>query len=128
QLFTQTRSASGVCGAVARRTASADDSHVCRRSLRQRIYLRRRRGQRSATPPSLCAPRGCQRLHGVLGTNPALSYCSAFSIAPVISADSGVTLGSNRAITFPLRSSRNFVKFHWISPAVSGFASLLVRN
>lgn len=55
-------------------------------------------------------------------------YCRAFSIAPVTTADSGSIAGSKRAITLPLRSTRNFVKFHWISPPVAGLLFLSVRN
>jgi hypothetical protein len=39
-----------------------------------------------------------------------VAYLRAFSMAPVTSADSGVIAGSKRAITLPLRSTRNFVK------------------
>ena len=44
------------------------------------------------------------------------SYCNCFSIAAVISFESGVTAGSNRCTTFPFLSTRNFVKFHLMSP------------
>src|SRR5436190_11964838 len=55
-------------------------------------------------------------------------YFSAryFSIACDTSSLSGFTLGSKRATTCPLRSTRNLLKFHLISPAKSGFVSLLV--
>jgi len=49
-------------------------------------------------------------------------YRSAFSMAPATSGESGVTLGSKRATTLPLLSTRNLVKFHWTSPPVAGFA------
>jgi len=42
-------------------------------------------------------------------------------------ADSGVTADSNRETTFPLRSTRNLVKFHLISPAFFGSVALPVR-
>jgi len=38
------------------------------------------------------------------------------------------TLDSKRAATLPFLSTRNLVKFHWISPPVEGFACLSVRN
>src|SRR5438445_13224656 len=53
---------------------------------------------------------------------------NAFSIALVNSGESGVTLGSNRAITRPSGPIRNLVKFHLISPPVCGFADVSVRN
>ena len=43
------------------------------------------------------------------------------------SGESGVTLGSKRATGFPLRSKRNLVKFHLISPASLGSVDLSVR-
>src|SRR5437879_231441 len=61
-------------------------------------------------------------------TSPTLRYfASAFSMAATICGESGVTSGSNRATTLPLRSNRNFVKFHLISPPVVGFADESVR-
>src|SRR5947209_4162886 len=59
---------------------------------------------------------------------PPKSYRRAFSIAPTISAESGFTGDSNRAITLPLLSTKNLVKFHLISPPNAGSVSLLVRN
>lgn len=47
------------------------------------------------------------------------------SIAVVTSLESGVTAGSKRSITVPFRSTRNFVKFHWISPAMPAPVSLV---
>src|SRR5580700_11366592 len=45
------------------------------------------------------------------------AYCfSSFSIAEVTSGESGVTAGSKRCTTLPLRSTRNLVKFHLMSP------------
>src|SRR5258708_1319597 len=54
-------------------------------------------------------------------------YFNAFSMAEVTSGESGVTLGSKRAITLPSRPTRNLVKFHLISPPVVGFALESVR-
>src|SRR5271154_6015994 len=59
---------------------------------------------------------------------PPYVYCRAFSMAEVTSGESGFTLGSKRPITVPSRPTRNFVKFHWISPPVFGLAVLSVRN
>ena len=53
------------------------------------------------------------------------SYLSSFSIAEIIPGESGVVAGSNLCTTLPLRSTRNFVKFHWMSPATAGFASFV---
>ena len=55
-------------------------------------------------------------------------FPSVASIAVVTSAESGFTAGSNRATGLPLRSKRNLVKFHLMSPPICGFADLLVRN
>ena len=52
---------------------------------------------------------------------------SAFSIACTSSGDSGATDGSNRPMTRPSPSTRNFVKFHFTSPPVSGWACRSVR-
>src|SRR3982074_3283957 len=49
-----------------------------------------------------------------------IRYCSAASMALITSGASGFTMGSNRAITFPSLPTRNFVKFHLISPPVVG--------
>ena len=43
---------------------------------------------------------------------------SAFSTADTNSGEDGVTFDSKRAITLPFLSTRNFVKFHLISPPV----------
>jgi hypothetical protein len=51
-----------------------------------------------------------------------------FSIACVTASPSGFSLCEKRATTFPLRSIRNLLKFHGMSPAKCGFVSLLVRN
>ena len=56
------------------------------------------------------------------------SSASAFSIAELISFESGSTFESNRAITLPSGPIRNFVKFQPISPPVAGFTTLSVRN
>ena len=54
------------------------------------------------------------------------AYCaSSFSIADVTSGESGLVAGSKRFTTWPLRSTRNFVKFHLMSPARAGFASVV---
>src|SRR3954470_2540208 len=53
---------------------------------------------------------------------------SAFSRAPVSCGESGLVLLAKRAMTLPLRSTRNFAKFHSMSPAKSPSVSLLVRN
>jgi hypothetical protein len=56
------------------------------------------------------------------------AHCfSSFSIAPTTSGASGFTGDSKRATTVPLRSARNFVKFHLMSPIISGLARW-VRN
>src|SRR5271163_4458415 len=52
----------------------------------------------------------------------------AASIAVVTCGESGVTAGSNRSTGLPLRSNRNLVKFHLISPPIWGFTDLSVRN
>src|SRR4051812_9773537 len=52
---------------------------------------------------------------------------SACSIAAVTCAESGVTSGSKRETTLPLRSTRNLVKFHLISPEFLGSVALPVR-
>ena len=52
---------------------------------------------------------------------------SAFSTASVTFGDSGFSPGSNRAITSPLRLTRNLAKFQLMSPANLGSVSLLVR-
>jgi hypothetical protein len=55
-------------------------------------------------------------------------YCAkAASTALTKSVDSGVTADSKRLITLPFLSTRNFVKFHLMSPPVLGFADLSVR-
>src|SRR5271157_1357668 len=51
----------------------------------------------------------------------------AFSMAPITSGDSGTTPGSKRAITSPLRLTRNLAKFQEIGPANRGLVSSLVR-
>jgi len=58
----------------------------------------------------------------------AAGYRSAASMALFSSGDSGATAEPKRAITFPFRSARNFVKFQRISPPVEGLAFLSVRN
>src|SRR5271170_4357873 len=56
-------------------------------------------------------------------------YClRAPSTAAITSGDSGVTLGSKRATGLPLRSKRNLVKFHLISPPSFGSVDLSVRK
>src|SRR6202049_5347123 len=52
----------------------------------------------------------------------------AASTAETRPPESGSTSGSNRWITLPLRSTRNLVKFHWISPPVLGLVLASVRN
>src|SRR3954463_10934240 len=54
-------------------------------------------------------------------------FPSACSMTAVTSAESGVVAGSKRETTLPLRSTRNLVKFHLISPAVFGLGAVLVR-
>src|SRR3954470_15435302 len=53
---------------------------------------------------------------------------SAFSTAPVSCGESGVVLLAKRAMTLPLRSTRNLAKFHSTSPAKSSPALPSVRN
>ena len=55
-------------------------------------------------------------------------WARAVSIACVTFADSGSSSGSNRAITSPLRLTRNLAKFQEIAPANLGLVSGLVRN
>ena len=50
---------------------------------------------------------------------------NCFSIAEITSFESGVTAGSKRCTTLPLRSTRNLVKFHLMSPAIPGSVSLV---
>src|SRR5215467_7445593 len=45
-----------------------------------------------------------------------MHHLSCISIGAVTSFESGVTSGSKRWITLPLRSTRNLVKFHLMSP------------
>jgi hypothetical protein len=52
-------------------------------------------------------------------------YFNCFSIAAITSFESGVTAGSKRCTTLPLRSTRNLVKFHLISPVMPGPVSLV---
>ena len=49
-------------------------------------------------------------------------------MARVTSAESGVTSGSKRWTTLPLRSTKNLVKFHLIPPATAGLDAFEVRN
>lgn len=57
-----------------------------------------------------------------------LAHCAnVFSIAATTCGESGVISGSKRATIFPLRSNRNLVKFHLISPPVFGFSEESVR-
>jgi hypothetical protein len=51
----------------------------------------------------------------------------AVSIALITSGESGVTFGSNRAITSPLRLIRNLAKFQEMSPENFGSVLGLVR-
>jgi len=55
-------------------------------------------------------------------------YRKAFSIAAMTSPDWGSIADSNLAFTWPSLPTRNFVKFHWISPPVAGLDCLSVRN
>ena len=55
-------------------------------------------------------------------TLPTTYRFSSFSMASTTSGESGFTGDSNRATTFPCRSTRNLVKFHLMSPATAGFA------
>src|SRR6202049_4331535 len=55
-------------------------------------------------------------------------FFKAASTAETRPPESGSTSGSNRWITLPLRSTRNLVKFHWISPPVLGLVLASVRN
>src|SRR5260370_7182495 len=50
------------------------------------------------------------------------SEASALSIDAVTSGESGVTAGSKRARICPSGPTRNFLKFHLISPPVFRFA------
>lgn len=59
--------------------------------------------------------------------NGAGYWVSAFSMAATTCGESGVTSGSKRATIFPLRSTRNLVKFHLISPPVFGCNEESVR-
>src|SRR5258708_9685589 len=63
-----------------------------------------------------------------LRITPAFYFPSADSTAAVTSGESGFVAGSNRATGFPLRSNRNFVKFHLMSPANCGSDVGSVRN
>ena len=62
---------------------------------------------------------GCRRASKRNNKFHAGSYFSAryFSIAAVTSRLSGVSFDENRATTLPLRSTRNLLKFHDMSPA-----------
>src|SRR6476659_2651393 len=50
----------------------------------------------------------------------AYFWLNCFSTAEITSVESGVTADSNRCTTLPLRSTRNFVKFHLMSRAIDG--------
>lgn len=50
----------------------------------------------------------------------AYFWLSCFSTAETTSVESGVTADSKRCTTLPLRLTRNFVKFHLMSPAIDG--------
>src|SRR5882757_6075897 len=52
----------------------------------------------------------------------------ADSMAAVTCGESGVTAGSKRSSGLPLRSNRNLVKFHLISPPICGLTDLSVRK
>jgi hypothetical protein len=52
----------------------------------------------------------------------------ADSMAAVTCGESGVTADSNRSTGLPLRSNRNLVKFHLISPPICGLTDLSVRK
>ena len=76
----------------------------------------------SADPDDLVRRQAVNVGQTLPSVNPTI-YRSAFSIASATSGDSGVTLGSKRATTLPSLSTRNLVKFHWISLPVAA-----VRN
>src|SRR5882724_811227 len=62
----------------------------------------------------------------ILDADGCLAYgFSCFSIASVTSFESGVTADSKRCTTLPLRSTRNLVKFHLMSPVMPGPVSLV---
>jgi hypothetical protein len=50
------------------------------------------------------------------------------SMASMTSAASGATIGRNRATTSPLGATRNFSKFHWMSPALPSASGLAVSS
>ena len=72
----------------------------------------------------MIAPHRRNRKHPTQDRRPfrrCLYFFSALVTASTKAGSSGVTAGSNRAITFPSRSTRNLVKFHLISPPVFRF-------
>src|ERR1700679_2569820 len=83
------------------------------------------------SPPKKRPPRASKSPEGRHQSAKLLSekdsiYCfTSFSISAITCGESGVTSGSNRATTFPFRSTKNFVKFHLMSPVTAGFASLV---
>ena len=76
-------------------------------------------GERSG---EICGFRGCH------AGSRYLLLSSADSMAAVTCGESGVTAGSNRSTGLPLRSKRNLVKFHLISPPICGLTDLSVRK
>jgi hypothetical protein len=73
--------------------------------------------------------RLCQRNFFAAAIAPFQNYrASAASMAAVTWGESGVTAGSKRATGLPLRSKRNLVKFHLMSPPICGFSDLSVRK
>jgi hypothetical protein len=86
----------------------------CKHPVRRKVPAVRRRHKTSPRKPSR---------DGLPGSRPK-HYCfNCFSIAATTSFESGVTSGSKRCTTFPLRSTRNLVKFHLISPRIPAAVS-----
>src|ERR1700677_224004 len=92
------------------------------------VSSRRSRGEITAGPKQKASANSALAFEAICRRFGALarSYCLiSLAISAVICGESGVTSGSKRATTFPFRSTKNLVKFHLISPASAGFASLV---
>ena len=56
------------------------------------------------------------------------TYGVTFPMAEMTSSASGSTCGAKRAITFPSRSTRNFSKFHRMSPSTPSASAVAVST
>src|SRR5215471_8750042 len=81
----------------------------------------------SRTPIGVCFMNPLMPLSKIYTLHQLDYCCRAFSIACTTWSLSGFTCGSNLATILPCRSTRNLLKFHFISPPYSGFEALSVR-